>query len=207
QNVYTLRKALGQTPDGEGYIVTVPRRGYRFAAGVRELAEGEEPQSEPASINLDVNLAAPSGAAVGATPAADQIGESGEDLIVREVGVSKPSLAVRISPRALKILSAAALLAAAASVAWFSLQKNRGADPSRNMSVAALTTAGNVLTAAISPDGAYVTYATSENADRRALWIEQLSTSTRRLIISAAEHRSDALTFSPTGGHLCHVAD
>jgi DNA-binding winged helix-turn-helix (wHTH) protein len=31
QNVYTLRKALGQTPDGEGYIVTVPRRGYRFA--------------------------------------------------------------------------------------------------------------------------------------------------------------------------------
>jgi DNA-binding winged helix-turn-helix (wHTH) protein len=31
QNIYTLRKALGQTPDGEGYIVTVPRRGYRFA--------------------------------------------------------------------------------------------------------------------------------------------------------------------------------
>src|SRR5262249_17907860 len=109
--------------------------------------------------------------------------------------------------RALKILSAAALLAAAASVAWFSLQKNRGADPSRNMSVAALTTAGNVLTAAISPDGAYVTYATSENADRSALWIEQLSTSTRRLIIPAAEHRYYALTFSPNGGHVYYVAD
>jgi Tol biopolymer transport system component/DNA-binding winged helix-turn-helix (wHTH) protein len=207
QNVYTLRKALGQTPDGEGYIVTVPRRGYRFAAGVRELAEGEESQSEMASINLDVNLAVKSCAAVGATPAADPISESGEDLIVREVAVSKPSLAVRISPRALKIISAAALVAAAASVAWFSIQKNRGPDPSRNMSVAALTTAGNVLTAAISPDGAYVAYATSENADRSALWIEQLSTSTRRLIIPAAEHRYYALTFSPNGGHVYYVAD
>lgn len=32
QNIYTLRKALGQAPNGEGYIATVPRRGYRFAA-------------------------------------------------------------------------------------------------------------------------------------------------------------------------------
>jgi DNA-binding winged helix-turn-helix (wHTH) protein len=32
QNIYTLRKALGQTPDGQGYVVTIPRRGYRFAA-------------------------------------------------------------------------------------------------------------------------------------------------------------------------------
>src|SRR5215510_6991452 len=83
QNIYTLRKALGQTPDNEGYIVTVPRRGYRFAAGVRELAEEDEQQSEPASIKFDVNLAVNSGAAVGAMPAADPISESGEDLIVR----------------------------------------------------------------------------------------------------------------------------
>src|SRR5262245_39372778 len=56
QNIYTLRKALGQTPDGEGYIVTVPRRGYRFAVSVRELAEEEKPQSEPASMKLDGKL-------------------------------------------------------------------------------------------------------------------------------------------------------
>ena len=206
QNIYTLRKALGQTPDGEGYIMTVPRRGYRFAAGVRELAEEDEQQSEPASIKFDVDLAVNSGAAVGATPAADPISESGEDLIVREGVVSKPSFGVRLPPRALEILSVASLLVVA-SAAWFIVQRNRGVDPSRNMSVAALTTAGNVLTAAISPDGAYVAYATSENADRSALWLEQLSTSTRRAIIPAAEHRYYALTFSPDGGHVYHVAD
>src|SRR5262249_16518494 len=93
QNVYTLRKALGQTPDGEGYIVTVPRGGYRFAASVRELAEGVEPQSELASINLDDNLAVKSGAAAGSPPAADPISESGEDLNVKEGAVSKLSFA------------------------------------------------------------------------------------------------------------------
>ena len=36
QHIYTLRKALGDQPNGEPYIETVPRRGYRLAAEVRE---------------------------------------------------------------------------------------------------------------------------------------------------------------------------
>src|SRR3954468_6013215 len=42
QNVFTLRKALGEAEGGKSYIETVPRRGYRFAAAVRELREGGE---------------------------------------------------------------------------------------------------------------------------------------------------------------------
>jgi TolB-like protein/DNA-binding winged helix-turn-helix (wHTH) protein len=30
QHIYVLRKALGQTPNGQSYIETVPRQGYRF---------------------------------------------------------------------------------------------------------------------------------------------------------------------------------
>ena len=37
RHVATLRKALGDSPDEHGYIVTVPGRGYRFVAEVREL--------------------------------------------------------------------------------------------------------------------------------------------------------------------------
>ncbi|HEY8462404.1 MAG TPA: winged helix-turn-helix domain-containing protein, partial [Blastocatellia bacterium] len=202
QNIYTLRKTLGQMPDGQGYIVTVPRRGYRFAADVRELIEGEEPRIEPESTKLDGGLAVKSDA-----PAAAPIDESDGSLAVSEVPVSKTSFAVNLSPRALKIIAAAVLLIAASSGAWFVIQKSRSADPTRNLSVAALTAAGNVLAAAISPDGAYVAYATSVSADRSALWLEQLSTSTRRMIIPAAEHRFYALTFSPDGGHIYYVAD
>ena len=36
QNVFTLRKALGEGPHEHRYIATVPRRGYQFVAEVRE---------------------------------------------------------------------------------------------------------------------------------------------------------------------------
>src|ERR1041385_8712301 len=36
QNISILRKALGQTSEGQDYIQTVPKRGYRFAAEVKE---------------------------------------------------------------------------------------------------------------------------------------------------------------------------
>jgi TolB-like protein len=38
-NISLLRKALGQSPTGPTYIETVPRRGYRFLADVREVSE------------------------------------------------------------------------------------------------------------------------------------------------------------------------
>jgi DNA-binding winged helix-turn-helix (wHTH) protein/Tol biopolymer transport system component len=42
QNIFVLRKILGQTESENRYIVTVPGRGYRFVATVRTLPEGEE---------------------------------------------------------------------------------------------------------------------------------------------------------------------
>ena len=41
-NISALRKALGTTQDGQEYIETVPRKGYRFTAAVCELP-GDEP--------------------------------------------------------------------------------------------------------------------------------------------------------------------
>lgn len=38
-NIHTLRKALGESGGGRLYIETVPKRGYRFTAGVRRAAE------------------------------------------------------------------------------------------------------------------------------------------------------------------------
>src|SRR5713226_1546087 len=36
-NISTLRKVLGESPESHEYIVTIPGRGYRFVAPVREL--------------------------------------------------------------------------------------------------------------------------------------------------------------------------
>jgi Tol biopolymer transport system component/DNA-binding winged helix-turn-helix (wHTH) protein len=42
QNVFTLRKALGEPEGGGAFVETVPRRGYRFAVEVKERREGQE---------------------------------------------------------------------------------------------------------------------------------------------------------------------
>jgi DNA-binding winged helix-turn-helix (wHTH) protein/tetratricopeptide (TPR) repeat protein len=40
QHIFKLRKALGDTLEGERYIITLPGRGYRFAVPVRTITEG-----------------------------------------------------------------------------------------------------------------------------------------------------------------------
>ncbi len=53
QNIFVLRKALGDNDGGRRYIITVPGRGYRFAEKVRTITEAEEvarqDQPQPAS--------------------------------------------------------------------------------------------------------------------------------------------------------------
>ena len=46
QNVFTLRKVLGEGEDGQRFIETVPRRGYRFVASVREVYEEDADVTE-----------------------------------------------------------------------------------------------------------------------------------------------------------------
>ena len=55
QNIFVLRKALGEHDGGRRYIITVPGRGYRFAEKVRTLPEAEEgpPEDPPASPPID----------------------------------------------------------------------------------------------------------------------------------------------------------
>jgi Tol biopolymer transport system component len=73
------------------------------------------------------------------------------------------------------------------------------------MTVKAVTTAGNIASAAISPDGSYVAYATTDKGQLSSLWIEQLATSTRHTVIPPAEARYHALTFSPDGTYIYYV--
>jgi eukaryotic-like serine/threonine-protein kinase len=41
QNIFVLRKALGETPQDHQYIVTIPGKGYRFVGNVREVGTNE----------------------------------------------------------------------------------------------------------------------------------------------------------------------
>ena len=54
QNVFTLRKVLGEGEGGQRFIETVPRRGYRFVASVREVYEENEDASAITAYNFYV---------------------------------------------------------------------------------------------------------------------------------------------------------
>lgn len=49
QNISALRKALGEASGGHKFIETVPRRGYRFVAEVRESIGGTKTSAETLS--------------------------------------------------------------------------------------------------------------------------------------------------------------
>src|SRR6202167_6865468 len=42
QNIFLLRKALAQKSEDSGFILTIPRKGYQFAADVTEELENTE---------------------------------------------------------------------------------------------------------------------------------------------------------------------
>jgi DNA-binding winged helix-turn-helix (wHTH) protein/TolB-like protein len=48
QTIFVLRKTLGEQPDGQRFIDTVPRRGYRFVAEVQEESVAAAPGVMPA---------------------------------------------------------------------------------------------------------------------------------------------------------------
>jgi eukaryotic-like serine/threonine-protein kinase len=64
QNIFVLRKTLGEGPEGRRYIVTVPGRGYRFAEKVRtvsspEAAAGDIPGRMPSAAQSPAPEALP----------------------------------------------------------------------------------------------------------------------------------------------------
>lgn len=105
--ISSLRKSLGERPDGGLYIETVPKQGYRFAVSVTELTvESGEPEGvinqaiEPEVSPAEVEAATISGA---------------------QITTSKPDLIGRLlaNKRAMIFAVAVAAVAAAAYVLFF----------------------------------------------------------------------------------------
>jgi len=58
QNIFMLRKVLGVSPDGRPFIETVSKRGYRFAATVRDVTDDKDIQTAKHSDRLATSRSA-----------------------------------------------------------------------------------------------------------------------------------------------------
>jgi eukaryotic-like serine/threonine-protein kinase len=111
-------------------------------------------------------------------------------------------------PRAARAAPAVAVLLLAA-VAAFALYKWLGpraaAAPFQSVQSVKLTTTGNAVIAAVSPDGKYVAYVTEEGGEQ-TLWLRQTAVANSVRVVPPAPVEYRGLTFSPDGGHVYYVA-
>jgi Tol biopolymer transport system component/DNA-binding winged helix-turn-helix (wHTH) protein len=178
QNVFLLRKALGESGSSQRFIETIPRRGYRFVAEVRVGHENE---------------------------AALTVRERAETRVIieEEERASFPRWKVTASIAALAL--AALALAGAYAFRRSALAPGQSASAFQKMRITKLTTTGKAGRAAISPDGKYIAHVIEENG-RQSIWVRQVAAPNGVPVVPSAEVEYEGLTFSRDGIYLAYVA-
>ena len=185
QNVFVLRKALGETAGEQRYIVTVPGRGYRFAQKVRVVQEAEEVE------DLVVES------------------HSRSRVVIEEQPLPVPATvrAGLAAPRAqravpLRWALAAAVLVIASALAYVLYRAARPAPAA--LEYTRVTSNGDLVQTDISPDGKYVAYVRATGG-KQSLWMRQLATRSDVQIITLEEDQCSGLAFSPDGSYVYFV--
>jgi Tol biopolymer transport system component/DNA-binding winged helix-turn-helix (wHTH) protein len=230
QNVFTLRKALGHGRPDHQYIETVPKYGYRFVADVRELrGEGpnglSEQRTRAAFITDELEATSPL-AEEGERATSSREGSAQEET-AQTVSVDQTATALpeapaegrpeRLSFRALtgfakhhRLATAAALflvtaLLAATSIVFINLRTaNKAGAPFERMRISMLTTNGQTMRSAISPDGKYLVYVVKDGV-QEGLWLRQVSAPGNIPVVAPADVHYQGITFSPDSNSIYYV--
>ncbi|PYS92416.1 MAG: hypothetical protein DMF64_09025 [Acidobacteria bacterium] len=205
QNIFTLRKALGEgQDDGQKYIETIPRRGYRFVAPVHELPYERAPASVTAAADGDETQALVSHATERASTEAAPIAAAG--LTAQPMArAPRPRLGAFVIGTALVLVLALAVFA----LLKFSVRRRThepAVAPAQAMKLMRLPINGKVEAAAISPDGKYVAYIAND-AGQRSIWIRQTNATSRaEQLVAPGSLDFGGLMFSRNGESLYYGA-
>jgi Tol biopolymer transport system component/DNA-binding winged helix-turn-helix (wHTH) protein len=201
QNIFTLRKALGQNHTENQFIETVPKHGYRFIADVKAI-----------------NGAANGKPEVGKQKAADNIivSERISDAEIRDAETNNAESDVHPAKQPTRfsfpirlLAPIVLLLAIAVAVGLFSFTKiNEAAANFAALSpltrATQLTNTGKILRAAVSPDGKYVAYVQSERG-QESLWVRQVEIAGGIEVVQPGGDHFVGITFSPDSNSVFYV--
>ena len=218
QNVFTLRKALGEAEGGKAYIETVPRRGYKFAAQVLERyeeipngagiesarqavanANGNGGHVEPATNFPTATLLSTTDAAT----AADAKPEA--DATTPRVAAGHPILGAVIISIVAFTLVTSLVYGVFRFVIRPQTESTLRAPAFQSMKVQRLPVAGAVYEVAISPDGKLIAYVASEPGNQDAsIWVRQVTAASnaQKIVPPVAATFYGGLVFSPDSQHL-----
>ena len=199
-NVSALRKLLGQGKSGENYIETVPKRGYRFTAAVRELAR-EALVVEKHTITRIVSEETDKNPneSVALTPESAPV-------------IHQPAFSIISARRSNRVLLVAALLIAGAvsafGIYWLIAQRHANtrtiAQPFNSMDISRVTTSGEVTHSAISPNGKYVANVVKD-PDGNSLWLKQVGVPSNVQLAGPAVTEYLSVAFAPDSNSIYYI--
>jgi serine/threonine-protein kinase len=192
-----VRKALRKDADQRYQIVK------EMAIDLRSLRKDLELDSQ-LERSLAPSLAAGtrtvSGAAATAATGTDKALDTDQLQALRVTTVGSHAPAPSNWPLRLGLLAISLVLLAAGGWVIYKLTRPAPAPQHfQRITVTKLTTNGNALFAAISPDGKYVSYVKSEGG-RQSLWLRQVGSAGNLEIVSPREGQYLGIAFSPDGG-------
>lgn len=197
--VSMLRKALDDNHNGNRYVETVPRRGYRFVAEVQEVTTER--------INFVMHERTRKTLTIDEVGIALELPETQQPLsnhgLLHKAKQHKLAVAV-IGVLALTLSTA--IIFVSVNYIRSRLSAKKSAPPFSNFRIMPLTTSGRSGEAAISPDGKYVAYVNS-NGTNRTLWMRHISTASDTQVAGPPNVPIANLTFSPDGDYLYYIAE
>ena len=205
-NISALRKTLGEGENGQGFIETVPKRGYRFTAQVTELDSGNDDLIVHNRIKARI---------------VTQETEPGANAGIRqrgwepskEIELAHRSIPERLSGKIINhkravVIALVILLSAIASVifGWYELTRKKASSTFERMKVARLTNDGKAVDGAISPDGKYVVYASADSG-QSSLWLRQVAAASNVQIGPPGNVQYRGMTFSADGNFIYYLSE
>jgi Tol biopolymer transport system component/DNA-binding winged helix-turn-helix (wHTH) protein len=229
QNIFTLRKALGQGRDTEQYIETIPKRGYRFVCSIRELRdEGatlvveqhtrthvvtEEEESEEnssgehsgADFAASMTVAESNGRAAKSARALQPAPEEANTgSFWRQIKRHQTVTLLGLLMPVLALGFLAYRLSNSNKPEAAAILPATPSSPFQNMRINKLTTNGKAARTALSPDGKYLVHV-MEDGGRQSLWVRQVAATNNVQIVAPAAVQYRGVTFSQDGNHVYYV--
>lgn len=188
QNILTLRKTLGSFEEGKQFIATVPRRGFRFVAPVRKV-NGTNGYSngngKPALIAVQ--------------DPASKLPKNGHSLVRAEITEEKKAFPLVTAATGVLIIVVIAL-------AWYLIRPIPMVDAKfRELRISSLLSEANIRSAAISPDGKYLSLI-EKRGDIERLLVRQVSETDPIEVVPSTNSRILGASFSPDSQYVFYTA-
>src|SRR5262245_964035 len=195
RNISALRKALDEQPNEHQYILTVPGRGYRFVASVREVDGASEDFIALSTDGLKVNTAAfhaMNGSEIAEEPVTDEANE-GDDAISGKVVPHRRWVIIALA-------ALAALVLAILTIYLLSRQSQDDSPPPQRKLWQLTFDPGLESEPSWSPDGRMIAYS-SDRSGNFDIWVRPVGEGNPVRVTTSEAHDWQP-DWAPEGNYL-----